>query len=148
MGTPKNNAEVAVRFGVVAKKFCSIVDSASDIDRTEFVAQVYRILPKLIDEAIEMPDVEPTDNQQRRSPLEVQRHEWQRLYKTLKEKLGDWDLYRQVFDPTKDSEAIFGSLADDIRDIYRDLKKGLELKKTYPSQPEAAVWEWRFGFYV
>jgi len=52
-----------------------------------------------------------------------------------------------VFDPTKDSEAIFGSLADDIRDIYRDLKKGLELKKTYPSQPEAAIGEWRFGFY-
>jgi len=52
-----------------------------------------------------------------------------------------------VFDPTKDSEAISGSLADDIADIYRDLKKGLELKETYPRQPEAAIWQWRFGFY-
>ena len=123
------------------------MDSASDIDRTEFVAQVYRILPKLIDQAIEMPNVEPGDNQQRRSPLEVRHHEWQRLFNALKEKLGQWDLYRQVFDPTGDSNAIFGSLADDIADIYRDLRKGLELKETYPSQPDAAIWEWRFGFY-
>jgi len=142
-----HNAEVAARFAVTAKKFCSIVDSASDIERTEFVAQVYRILPKLIDVAIEMPDVERPDTRQQRSPLDVRHHEWERRYNALKEKFGDWNVYRQVFDPTKDSEAISGSLADDIADIYRDLKKGLELKETYPRQPEAAIWQWRFGFY-
>ena len=36
-----------------------------------------------------------------------------------------WDLYHQVFHPTQDDEAIFASLADDIPDIYSDLKKGL-----------------------
>jgi len=99
MGTPKNNREVAVRFGVVAKKFCSIVDSASNIDRTEFGAQVYRILPKLIDEATEMPDVEQDENgavlhliqmwlkdQQRGSPLEVRHHEWVPFYNRAERK--------------------------------------------------------------
>jgi hypothetical protein len=54
MGTPNDNAEIADRFGVVAKRFCSTVDSTSNMDRAEFVTQIYRILPKLIDQAIEM----------------------------------------------------------------------------------------------
>jgi hypothetical protein len=62
----------------------------------------------------------------------------------LKEKLGDWDSYRQVFDPTEDTEAIFGSLADDIADIYRDLQEGLVLCE---ARPQDAIWEWRLLFY-
>ena len=147
MGIPNNSAEVAVSFAVVAKKFCALVDSAPDIDRSEFVAQVYRVLSKLIDEAVQMPDVERSDNQRRRSPLNVRHQEWERLYNALKEKLGDWNLYRQVFDPTQDNEAIFGSLADDLADIYGDLRKGLELNDACPSQREDAIWEWRVLFY-
>src|SRR5690242_12782053 len=79
MGTPSNHAEVAVSFGVVAQEFCSLVDSESDIDRSEFVVGVYRILPKLISGAIEMPVVQ-SHNQRRRSPLDVRYHEWERRY--------------------------------------------------------------------
>jgi hypothetical protein len=147
MGNPSNNVEVVDRFVVVAKRFCSIVDSASDMDRTDFVAQIYRILPKIIDQAIEMPDVERSDRQQQKSLVSARQKEWERLYDSLKEKLGDWDLYRQVFDPTQDSEAIFGSLADDIADIYRDLKKGLVLNETSRNLPEDIIWEWRLLFH-
>jgi len=42
---------------------------------------------------------------------------------------------------TRDTEAIHGSLADDIADIYRDLKDGLVLKETRRSQPEDLIWE-------
>jgi hypothetical protein len=58
----------------------------------------------------------------------------------LEEKLGNWDLCRQVFDPTKDEEAISGTLADDLADIYRDLKKGLILSETLQAPPEDSVW--------
>jgi len=145
MGIPNNNAEVADHFAVVAKRFCSIVDSASDTDRREFVAQIYRILPKLIDQAIDMPAVERSDGQQK-SPRNVRQQEWEWLYNSLKEKLGDWNLYRQVFDPTQDTEANLGSLADDVADIYLDLKKGLALNETSRSQPEDTIWEWRLLF--
>ena len=70
-----------------------------------------------------------------------------RLYNLLKEKLGDWDLYWQVFDPTKDTEAIYGTLADDMADIYRDLQEGLVLAATEQAQPADIIWEWRVGFY-
>ena len=64
----------------------------------------------------------------------------------LKEKLGNWDSYRQLFDPTEDNEAIFGSLADDIADIYFDLKEGLLLAE-HQTPPEDIIWEWRLSFY-
>jgi hypothetical protein len=65
----------------------------------------------------------------------------------LKEKLGEWDQYNQVFDPTQDADAVHGSLADDLADIYRDLKEGLVLKETKLRQPEDLIWEWRFAFH-
>ena len=95
MGTSNNNTEVADRFSVAAKQFCSIVDSASHMDRSEFVAQIYRVLPKLIDQAIEMPDVEGSNREQRKSSPRVRHEEWKEFYNSLKEKLGDWDLYYQ-----------------------------------------------------
>lgn len=60
------------------------------------------------------------------------------------EKLGDWDPYCQLFDPTEDSEAIHGTLADDIADIYRDLRDGLVFREAQQGLPdEDALWTWR-----
>ncbi len=148
MVTPNKNAEVADRFGEVASRFCSLVDSAKDFNRNEFATEVYRILPKLIDEAIGLPDVESSEHHEPKAKNVRQRvEEWDWLYNSLKEKFREWDAYRQVFDPTRDSEAIHGSLADDIADIYRDLKEGLDLKEARRSEPEDSIWGWRIGFY-
>lgn len=148
MATSNQNAAIVDRFGVLADRFCSIVDSAPSLDRNTFVSQVHRVLPKLIDEAIGLQDVEPTDNHEGTNWAARQKmEEWNRLYSSLKEKLGEWDLYRQVFDPTQDAEAIHGSLADDLADIYRDLKEGVVLKETYRTWPQDLIWEWRLAFY-
>jgi hypothetical protein len=61
MNTVADNAETAGRFAVVANRFCSVVDSASSMERTDLLLQIYRILPKLIDEAISLPDVRLSD---------------------------------------------------------------------------------------
>lgn len=73
--------------------------------------------------------------------------EWERLYQSLKEKLGEWNLYWQVFDPTKDSEAIRGSLADDVADVYRDVKEGLDCHNPDSTLQGEAIWVWRVGYY-
>ena len=72
-----------------------------------------------------------------------------KLYSLLKlsEPRADWDRYWQVFDPTEDDEAVFGTLADDIADIYRDLKEGLVLIEAHEVPPEDIIWNWRFSFY-
>lgn len=57
---------------------------------------------------------------------------------------GYWD----VFDPLnqEDTQSVFNSLADDLSDIYRDLKRGLLLyNQGYITE---AVWEWRFNFQI
>ncbi len=156
MNTVADNSEIAGRFAVIANRFCTVVDSASSMERTDLLLQIYQILPKLIDEAISLPDVKLSDNG---DPIEGNRpqafqanvkqsvQEWGQLYNLLKEKLGDWDRYWQVFDPTEDDEAIFGTLADDIADIYRDLKEGLVLIESREAPPEDIIWSWRLLFY-
>jgi hypothetical protein len=156
MNTLADNNEVADRFAIIANKFCSVVDSASSIERTDLLLQIYRILPKLIDEAISLPDVRLNDSD---DPIEANsqpafgaqvrlgEREWLDLYNLLKERLGDWDRYWQVFDPTEDDEAVFGTLADDIADIYRDLKEGLVLIEAHGTPSEDIIWNWRLLFY-
>ncbi len=140
-------------FERIAIQFCSIVEGASGMDRTGFLVQLYQIVPQLIAKAIALPqlqlsDYEPADAA---APIHVLHkpsiERWPGLYDLLKEKLGDWDLYSQVFDPTTDKEAIFGSLADDIADIYRDLKEGLVAGQTRQSRPEDIFWTWRLLYY-
>ena len=151
-----DNAEIASRFAGIVNRFCSVVDSASGMERADLLLQIYRILPKLVDEAIGLPDIELSDYDEpiegggrvaRRANVRQSLQQWDQLYSLLKEKLGDWDRYSQVFDPTEDKEAIPGSLADDIADIYGDLKEGLVRSETQQAQPEDIIWSWRLLFY-
>jgi hypothetical protein len=152
-----NYAEIAQRFGFVAARYCSLVDTAASLDRAELLLQLYRILPILITEAINLPDVDPFGPDEAEDPNDnftdkrvrasLSTDEWNKLYESLKEQLGDADLYWEVFDPTERDEAIEGSLADDVADIYRDLKEGVTLAEKGAASPDQLIWDWRFGFY-
>jgi hypothetical protein len=146
MDSPSDNDELAKRFAGLAEQFCSIVDSAPGIERSELLLQVYRLLPKLISEAMALPPVELSHDRTTVSrSLRLAHTAESRPYRSLQEKFADWDHYLQTFDPTKQDAAIPGSLADDVADVYRDLKKGLRSKGSGPV--ENTIWEWRFGFY-
>src|SRR5579862_327014 len=144
-------SEFADRFGTVAKEFCSAVDSASRVDRLTLLTEVYKVLPTLINEAIRLPATELSDDDVTEENGKSLSHprtrltdeQWQQLYSLLKEKLGDWDLYFLNVTPTTDKEAVCGSLADDMADIYRDVKEGLVLKEMHLAQPEDVIWNWR-----
>ena len=132
------------------------MDSASTSGRTDLLLPLYRILPQLIEEGIQLPELElsddddPTDGTSKRSArinAGLDNEQWRQLYNLLKEKLRDWDLYWQVFDPITDHETIRGSLADDISDIYRDIKEGLVLLETHQVQVEEIIWHWRLLFH-
>jgi hypothetical protein len=157
MNKQDDNWGAVKRFGLVAERFCTLVDAAATVDRTEFLVQVYRLLPELMAEAIRLPLIESDDDMDDDQlmswkPLSAgartDHEEWAQLYGALKEKLGDWNLYWQVFDPTTDKEAIYGSLADDIADIYRALKDGIRLMENGEAQAEDVIFAWRFNFYV
>jgi len=72
------------------------------------------------------------------------------LYSQLRRLLGERDKYWLEFDTDDDDENgmvnMSGSLADDITDIYFELKSGLELLKTDPGHPARAATRWQSGF--
>lgn len=156
MKTESNCSEAAERFAPVAQRYCSLVDSRSALEKPEFLLQIYRMLPELIAEAIRLQEVVFGDDEneeqdarlrQIRVKTEMNQVEWGQHYTSLKEKLGDWNLYWQVFDPRTDNEAIYGSLADDIADIYRDLKNGLALRESNEVSAYIIVFDWQFKYW-
>ena len=61
--------------------------------------------------------------------------------------LGEFNLYREVYDPYGNDEALNGSLGDDIASLYALLATHLPLfrSREVPAMREA-LWNWRFGF--
>ncbi len=149
--------EAAQQFRTAAERYCAIVDAEASFDKTEFLLQVYRVLPDIVAEAVRLPEIMTDDNDEdgdinlgitaQDVPVKKEIDEWAKLYESLKKKFGDSNLYWQVFDPTKIEEPIYGSLADDIADIYGDLKKGLVLVEQGTEAAGEIIWKWRFGFY-
>lgn len=58
------------------------------------------------------------------------------------------DVYWDVFDPLEmtPAEPVANSLYDDVADVWRDLRRGLDLFDR--GFPAAACWSWRFHFGV
>ena len=151
-------SEAVERFGAIAQKYCALIESRSTLDRTEFLLQIYQLLPALIGEGIRLPQVElPEEDTEKqegslihdgRAESDMTHEQWNEIYSSLTEKLGDWVSYSMVFDPRKDTEVISGSLADDFADIYRDLKNGLRLSARKDVSPEDIVFQWRLAFQI
>ena len=53
-------------------------------------------------------------------------------------------VYWDVFNPMEEDNPVLNSLADDLSDIYRDLKQGLILFNQ--GKMAEAAWEWRLHF--
>jgi hypothetical protein len=134
--------EVAEEFDLVAARYCSFIESSEDLDRDRFLRELERHLVALYSAAIDLPfgGVDLAD-----APHSMTSGEWQALNERLSEKLGDTNDYQLMFDPYEDKKPVVASLADDVADIYRDLKDGFALLDEGGSR-DGAVWEWRFGF--
>ena len=133
-------------FAVLAQSYCSLVVDRTSHSRSAFVAQLRPLLLDLYSTALTLPDRWVDHDLQLRAQST---EEWMALYQSLGEYLGDWSTYHEVFDPYELDEPVTGSLADDIADIYRDLRRGLDLRLIdHPLSSEAALWEWRFHFYA
>jgi hypothetical protein len=116
------------------------------VDRLEqsddkWLQQVATLLPKLhaAVAAIDLP--QPKDGYYQNVDLDA-RFE---LFSQLRHLLGDRDSYWMEFDMTDDLHSMSGSLADDLTDIYCELKQGLLL---VDGEPERAVEGWHKGYHL
>lgn len=126
-----------IRFVDEAAGFCALVS-----ERKPTVEALRRSLVTLVAAALELRPVEPTDADH---PLtEEIGKATARVVDSVRSALGAADRYWEVFDPRVREEPVAASLADDIGDIFRDLRTGLALHAE--GHPADAIWHWRFTF--
>ena len=131
-------------FPEYAERFVAFVDSTAALTREEFIRQLEHQLLDLYRAALQLHTPEPSAEFE---PLgSMTQEEWAALHQRLTDQLGDFNNYSFVFDPYDERAApVIGSLADDVADIYRDLRNGLTALRSGHSLGDVA-WEWRFGF--
>jgi hypothetical protein len=136
------------QFASLAASYCELIEHHADYSTEDFIGKVRLLLPQLYYHALQLPDVEPVNDD--RLPR-VAHQEWQQMFANLGAFLGSNDLYWVVFDPLKlePDSPIAASLADDLTDIWRDLKSGLRHWQASPADVrQEIVWGWRFHFQI
>jgi hypothetical protein len=135
----KKSADAAIdRFAEVARRYCAWVERELSEPNDE-MRRVRLCLAELHLAAVELPALGIGENI---DAVSISHDEWSRFY----EKFGGLPVtnYSDVFNPLKEEKPVVNSLADDLADIYRDLKAGLSIFEA--NHPIDAAWEWRFGF--
>lgn len=113
----------------VVLEYCSLIESAQEANG-QWLEQLEELLPHLhvaiavldgFDDYVDLADVVDLDD----------RFE---LYVELHQLLGKQDGYWMAFDVAQDGQSMTGSLADDLTDIYCELKRGLALLEHEPKR--------------
>lgn len=136
-----------VEFVAVANEYCKYADHASELKGDELLKILQRLLPFLYLKASLLPSFEPCfeDGNEKF----VTEKDWFRIHDAFKAKFGTADDYLEVFDEKiNDSEGpVVSSLAENMADIYQDLKDFLLLYQTGTIEVmNDAVWECRMNF--
>lgn len=122
----------------LATRYCELIE-ASSVEQATWLKDVAELLPRL-HAAVNSLNGRVYEGEVTLIPDLDARFE---LYTQMVEILGDRDSYWLEFDRAGDSLTMTGSLADDLTDIYCELKHGL---RTVDEDPEHSVRAWLQGF--
>lgn len=124
----------------IAERYCELIESLDEGYR-EPLSQINELLPRL-HAAMTAVNPWPEDAAYDASVDLDQRFE---LFSRLHSLLGDLDGYWMEFDVTPDRQEMSGSLADDLTDIYCELKLGLA-RLQRDDDARRTLSRWRSGF--
>jgi len=131
------------RLTAVAREYCDFIESVEvagegDAQHSQaLVGRLSRLLPRLHAAIAVLGDAENARGFDDEVGLE-RRFD---LYSRLHELLGEMDSYWMEFDVARDGQQKSGSLADDLTDIYWELKTGLlRLKDEADPAPTLRCW--------
>lgn len=127
-------------FARVAAEYCAWAEAAPGEPRAEALI-ARRLLLDLMRGAIALPEVCPEEVVR----AEITIDDYMRVFR----RFGalPFQYYSECFDPllVPAEEPVRADLADDLADVWRDLKEGLMLRD---QSPESAAWQWRFNFEI
>ncbi|PLY14701.1 MAG: DUF5063 domain-containing protein [Sedimenticola sp.] len=124
----------------VARTYCNLIENVREIN-AQWLQDLAALLPKLhatvaslgrpitITTHTLMPDMDARFD----------------MYAKLHRLLGEKDGYWMEFDVAHDGQSMTGSLADDLTDIYCELKQGLKLLE---NEPKRVFDDWINGYRV
>jgi len=123
----------------IARCYCTVIESLDD-DNRKPLAQLNVILPRLHAAMTAVP-LQEDGSYDPNVDLD-QRFE---LFSRLRRLLGDLDGYWMEYDVTPNRQEMSGSLADDLTDIYCELKNGLQ-RLDGNDDAGRTLGRWRTGF--
>lgn len=124
----------------IAQEYCDLIESLEEGNRRP-LAQLNGLLPRL---HAAMTTVAPFCDDRVDDPS-VDLDKRFELFSRLRSLLGDLDAYWMEYDVTPDRQEMSGSLADDLTDIYCELKAGLLRLERY-EDAQYTLGHWRSGF--
>lgn len=105
----------------VANDFCSFLEKAEDFPKNGVLTYLQRVLPLIYIKSCLLPEVEVEDE----GAIEhyVTEVEWEEMFNLLRSKFGEEDIYYYIDNHERShQDPVKASLAENITDIYQDLK--------------------------
>jgi hypothetical protein len=129
-------------FANLVREFCDWAEGQPKSEEEE-VHIAINLLASLYSGALSLPNHDAGEDIEEEAVSDGQ---WKVIYR----RFGalPFNYYLEFFSPAKldDDEHVTGDLADDLADIYRDLKEGLSLYDL--GHRKEAVWDWKSNFYM
>ena len=105
----------------VANDFCLSMEKVEEYNYRDLLRYLNRILPLIYIKASLLPVVDPSDDE----AIEhyVTEEQWEDLFNELRIQFGEHDLYHFIDQHERShTDPVRGSLAENIADLYQDLK--------------------------
>ena len=136
-----------VEFVAVANEYCKYAEHAGELKGDEMLRILQRLLPLLYLKASLLPDLEPFFEDE--NEKFVTESDWFRINDAFKDKFGTANDYLELYDEKyiESETPVPSSLAENMADIYQDLKDFLLLYQTGTQEVmNDAIWECRLNF--
>jgi len=135
------NAEVTKQMAQLASSFCALVERFDDCQLEAWLEEMADLLPRLHIAVNDLGPSEAINVYEQSIDYDARFDLFTRLYNVLGERNG----YNYEYDGV-DGQRLSGTLADDITDIYFDLKQGLHILEENPLQA-ARDWQHSYEFH-
>jgi hypothetical protein len=130
------------RMTFVAREYCELVNELENMPGEQWLARVAELLPRLDEAVLQLHVPQEGEIIPAEPDIDTRFELFSRIYQVVGEREG----YSHDFDLQQIGQRLSGSLADDLTDIYFDLKKGIELLDRYPDRPALAIQVWQQSY--
>lgn len=134
----------ATAFRQAAEAYCTAIENIATADPHETLVRLRSLLAALIAAALVLPTSKPATAT---IPTGIGHDTWQARFAAIDTALSSAAAYWTVIPSPQDTEpeAVLLPLADDLADIWRDLRLTLD-QLTSGAEAADVVWQWRFTF--